>query len=40
MLELLKGSQAQPIFIPRAPALRPDQERLAHRYERFLAATT
>jgi putative restriction endonuclease len=40
MLELLKGFQAQPILVPRATTLRPDRERLATRYERFLAATT
>lgn len=39
MLELLKGSQAQAIFVPRSAALRPDCERLALRYERFLAVT-
>lgn len=36
MLELLKGFQAQPILLPRSTALRPDRERLAARYERFL----
>lgn len=37
MLELLKGFHAQPLAVPRASALRPDRERLAERYERFLA---
>lgn len=40
MLELLKGFQTQPILVPRSSALRPDRERLAARYERFLTATT
>ncbi len=39
MLELLKGSEAQGIFVPPSAAHRPDRERLALRYERFLAAT-
>jgi len=37
MLELLKGFHGQAIHIPRSRALRPDHERLAERYERFLA---
>jgi len=37
MLELLKGFHAQPISIPRATVLRPDRERLAERFERYLA---
>ena len=37
MLELLKGFHTQPISVPRASALRPDRERLAERYDRFLA---
>ena len=37
MLELLQGFEAQPIIVPRPAALRPDRERLAARYERFLA---
>ena len=36
MLELLKGFEAQPLLVPRSPLLRPDRERLAARYERFL----
>jgi putative restriction endonuclease len=37
MLELLKGFHTQPITVPRAAALRPDRERLAERFDRFLA---
>lgn len=37
MLELLKGFEKQTISVPRASALRPDRERLAERFERFLA---
>jgi putative restriction endonuclease len=37
MLELLKGFHAQPITPPRRTSLRPDRERLAVRFERFLA---
>jgi putative restriction endonuclease len=37
MLELLKGFHAQPLSIPRPAALRPDRDRLAARYEQFLA---
>ena len=37
MLDLLKGFHAEPLSVPRSPALRPDRERLAARYERFLA---
>jgi putative restriction endonuclease len=36
MLELLKGFDAQPLLVPGQLALRPDRERLAERYERFL----
>ena len=36
MLELLKGFHGQELQIPRSVALRPDRERLAERYERFL----
>ena len=36
MLELLKGFEKQAITVPRASALRPDRERLAERFERFL----
>lgn len=36
MLDLLKGFQAQPIHVPRVAALRPDRERLAERFERFV----
>lgn len=37
MLELLKGFHAQTLALPRAAVLRPDRERLAERFERFLA---
>ena len=37
MLELLKGFHGQALQVPRSAALRPDRERLAERYERFLA---
>jgi putative restriction endonuclease len=36
MLELLKGFDKLPITVPRSSAQRPDRERLADRYERFL----
>jgi putative restriction endonuclease len=36
MLELLKGFHRQAIEVPRAQRLRPDAERLARRFERFL----
>jgi putative restriction endonuclease len=36
MLELLKGFEAQPLLVPRQLALRPDRERLADRFDRFL----
>lgn len=36
MLELLKGFHAQPLLVPRPASLRPDRERLAARFERFL----
>jgi putative restriction endonuclease len=39
MLELLKGFDRQPIVVPRGHATRPDRERLAVRFERFLART-
>ena len=39
MLELLKGFHQQPISVPRAARHRPDRDRLAQRYERFLART-
>ena len=39
MLDLLKGFNAQLIALPRAPAHRPDQARLAERFERFLEQT-
>ena len=39
MLELLKAFHAQPLLVPRPPALRPDRERLAARFERFLERT-
>jgi putative restriction endonuclease len=37
MLELLKGFDAQPLLVPQQLALRPDRERLADRFDRFLA---
>lgn len=36
MLELLKGFERQALAVPLSSALRPDRERLAERYERFL----
>ena len=36
MLELLKGCHAQPLMLPRASVHRPDRERLAERFDRFL----
>jgi putative restriction endonuclease len=38
MLELLKTFDREPILVPRRKAWRPDRERLAVRFERFLAA--
>jgi hypothetical protein len=38
MLEVLKGFHGRQIELPRRPAWRPDRERLAERFERFLAA--
>lgn len=38
MLELLKGAHGKAIVLPRSVASRPDRERLAARFERFLAA--
>ena len=37
MLDLLKGFHGQSIHSPRNAAHRPDRERLAERFERFLA---
>jgi putative restriction endonuclease len=37
MLELLKGFDRRPIVVPRRRAAQPDRERLAVRFERFLA---
>ena len=37
MLDLLKGFHGQPIHAPHTAAYRPDRERLAERFERFLA---
>jgi putative restriction endonuclease len=37
MLELLKGFHGEALQVPRTVAQRPDRERLADRYERFLA---
>lgn len=39
MLELLKGFHDQRLVIPNAATLRPDRERLAERFDRFLAAS-
>jgi hypothetical protein len=36
MLDLLKGFHSERIVVPRAATLRPDRERLAERFERFL----
>jgi putative restriction endonuclease len=36
MLALLQGAHDQRLLVPRSPLHRPDQERLAARYERFL----
>jgi putative restriction endonuclease len=38
MLELLKTFDRRPIVVPRRTSLQPDRERLAARFERFLAA--
>ena len=38
MLELLKGFHGTTIHLPLRRAWRPDSERLASRYERFLGA--
>jgi putative restriction endonuclease len=40
MLELLKGFHDEPIVLPTRTAWRPDRERLAERYERFITAST
>lgn len=39
MLELLKTFHAKQIVVPSRPALRPDRDRLAARFERFVAAS-
>jgi putative restriction endonuclease len=39
MLALLQGAHEQRLQVPRSPRLRPDRERLAVRYERFLAGS-
>jgi putative restriction endonuclease len=39
MLELLKGFHGRPIVVPNSSRLRPDPERLAARFERFLVGT-
>jgi putative restriction endonuclease len=39
MLELLKQFHAEPIVLPSRLAWRPDRERLAERFERFVAAS-
>jgi putative restriction endonuclease len=38
MLDLLKGFHRQPIVLPHRSAWRPDRDRLAQRFERFVAA--
>jgi putative restriction endonuclease len=38
MLDLLKGAHGRPIHVPARRSWQPDRERLAHRFERFLAA--
>jgi putative restriction endonuclease len=37
MLELLKGFHRRPIVVPASRRHRPDAERLARRFERFLS---
>lgn len=37
MLEVLKGCHGQALHVPRQVGLRPDRERLAERFDRFLA---
>lgn len=37
MLDLLKGFHGQALAVPRSAPLRPDRDRLAKRYDRFLA---
>jgi putative restriction endonuclease len=37
MLELLKGFHGQELYVPQKATLRPDRERLAERFDRFLA---
>jgi putative restriction endonuclease len=37
MLEVLKGFHGRELHVPRSAALRPDRERLAQRFDRFLA---
>jgi putative restriction endonuclease len=39
MLELLKGSHTQPIVVPSRAAWKPDRERLAERFDRFVTAS-
>jgi putative restriction endonuclease len=39
MLELLKTFDRRPIYVPRRAEWKPDRERLATRYDRFLAAS-
>jgi hypothetical protein len=36
MLGVLKGFHGRPIDLPRRPAVRPDRERLAVRFDAFL----
>jgi putative restriction endonuclease len=38
MLEVLKGFHGQPLNVPRKVAFRPDRDRLAERFDRFLAS--
>jgi putative restriction endonuclease len=39
MLDVLKTAEGSTIHVPRSTSLRPDRERLAVRFERFVAAT-
>ena len=39
MLDLLKTFHTKQIAVPSRSALRPDRERLAERFERFVAAS-
>jgi putative restriction endonuclease len=39
MLDVLKGFQGTTLHVPTRAALQPDRERLAARFERFVAAS-